>query len=87
MRLTPDDAKVIDLLLDGNGQLDGSAEMHERMQAAQNVLRVLDAMPAIDPSTHLIDLTLQRVEDAAQRVSIGGNQEGVFTPPAGPHAS
>lgn len=88
MRLTPQDAQVVDLLLDGNGQLDGTAEMRERMQATKRLLQVLDAMPAIDPSTNLIDLTLQRVEDAAQRVpAIGGQQEGTFTPPTGLHAS
>jgi hypothetical protein len=84
MRLTPQDAQVIDLLLDGNGQLDGQGEMRERMQAARRVLSALDAMPAIDPSTNLIDLTLQRVEDAAQRVTgVGHAQEGVFVPPTG----
>lgn len=88
MRLTPQDAQVVDLLLDGNGQLDGTDEMRDRMHAAKQLLQVLDAMPAIDPSTNLIDLTLQRVEDAAQRVpAMGGQQEGVFTPPTGLHAS
>jgi hypothetical protein len=87
MRLTPKDAQVIDLLLDGNGQLDGTAEMRERMQAAKRLLQVLDAMPAIDPSTNLIDMTLARVEDAAQRVPTIGGQEGVFVPPTGPQAS
>ena len=83
MRLTPEDAQVIDFLLDGAGQLDATGEMKHRMQAAQRVLSMLDAMPAIDgPSTNLIDLTLQRVEDASERVSnLGEAQEGVFIPP------
>lgn len=72
MRLTPEDQQVIDLLLDGNGtgQLDGATDgaFKQRLQAAQRVLRTLDALPAIDePSTHLIDRTLQRVEDAAHQ--------------------
>jgi len=83
MRLTPEDAQVIDFLLDGAGQLDATGETKSRMQAAQRVLSMLDAMPAIDgPSTNLIDLTLQRVEDASQRVTtLGEAQEGVFIPP------
>ena len=89
MRLTPEDAQVVDFLLDGAGQLDGKGEMKDRMQAAQRVLSMLDAMPAIDgPSTNLIDLTLQRVEDASQRVTtLDHAQEGVFIPPTGLHAS
>jgi hypothetical protein len=88
MKLTPADAQVIDLLLDGNGQLDGTDAMKRRLAAAQSVLGLLDLMPGIDPSTNLIDLTLQRVEDAANRVNaIGDAHEGTFTPPTGPMAS
>lgn len=90
MRLTPQDAHAVDLLLDGNGQVEGTdGELKVRIRAARRVLGLLNAMPAIDgPSTHLIDLTLQRVEDAAQRATpTGDNAEGTFVPPTGPHAS
>ena len=85
MRLTPEDAQAIDLLLDDNGQLDGIDAA--RIDAAKKVLDVLGTMPAIDPSTNLIDLTLQRVEDAASRVTSIDGHEGTFIPPTGPLAS
>ena len=86
MRLTPEDAQVIDLLLDDNGQLKGIDSA--RIAAAKKVLDVLGTMPAIEPSTNLIDLTMERVEDAATRApNPGAEQDGTFVPPAGPMAS
>lgn len=88
MRLTPEDAQAIDLLLDGNGRLEMQGESKERLQTATKVLRMLDALPSLDPSTNLIDLTLQRVEDAAGRAVPATNvNEGIFLPPTGLHAS
>jgi hypothetical protein len=85
------DAQAVDLLLDGNGQFDGNdTELKQHLDAAQRVLGLLNAMPPVDgPSTNLIDLTLQRVQDAAERATPVGDaaQEGVFVPPTGLRAS
>ena len=88
-QLSPADAQVIDFLLDGSGQLDATGATKDRLQAATRVLGLLSAMPEIDgPSTHLLDLTMQRIEDAAGRAhSIGQDQEGTFIPPTGLSAS
>jgi hypothetical protein len=88
MRLTPEDQQVVDLLLDGSGQFDGARDAHfkERLNAAQRVLKTLDAMGAMDPSTNLIDLTLQRCEDAAHRtgqVADAHQFDQAFIPPTG----
>ncbi|HZZ41396.1 MAG TPA: hypothetical protein VFE58_00530 [Tepidisphaeraceae bacterium] len=89
MRLKPEDALAVDLLLDGNGRLEVSGEAKVRRDAAHKVLRMLDALPTIDPSTNLIDMTLSRVQDAAGRVAAMGDSasEGTFVPPTGLRAS
>ena len=75
-RLSQEDRKAVDLLLDrtligsdGNG---GSFVSHAtiapqaRLESVERVLRVLEAMPAPEPSADLIERTMQRIAGDVQ---------------------
>ena len=76
VKLRNDDAQAVDLLLDraaaaqgnGNGNhLAGFTTSHagvsnERVAAVEQVLNVLNAMPATDPASDLLRRTLERVD-------------------------
>jgi hypothetical protein len=87
MRLTPQDEKVVDLILDGSSAQFDSAQdpaLKDRLDAAQRLLKTLDSLNAMDPSTNLIDMTLQRCEDAAHRTSqVESAHQYNFVPPTG----
>lgn len=87
MRLTPQDEKVVDLILDGaSAQFDNAQDpvLKDRVNAAQRLLKTLDALEAMDPSTNLIDVTLQRCEDAAHRTpQVESAHQYNFVPPTG----
>src|SRR5688500_12217744 len=73
-RLSHEDSRAIDMLLDRNGTghvvagssnvKSGKMNMKNRIKAADRVLRVLSQMPAAEPSADLVKRTLQRVDEA-----------------------
>jgi len=75
--LRHEDSRAVDLLLDrsltatGHATAAGSSSVkngknnfRNRLNAAERMLRVLDLMPASDPSPDLVQRTLQRIEES-----------------------
>jgi len=76
-KLSHEDSRAIDLLLDRNGQ-DGAVagsstlksvrmNMKSRLRAADRLLRILGQMPAAEPPPDLVLRTLQRIDGPATR--------------------
>jgi hypothetical protein len=71
-RLRDEDRLAVDLLLDRAAGSDGNGHAaftpfhgagSEPVARVQSLLRVLDLMPADDPSADLLDRTVRRIED------------------------
>ena len=95
-RLTEDDRKAIDLLLDrtlvgadGNG---GSFVSHAtsvpqaRLESAERVLRVLEAMPISEPPADLIERTMQRIDANGMHVPTAPMRSATTMSDDRPHA-
>jgi hypothetical protein len=69
-QLSPEDSRAVDLVLDGESMQRGpmyaavNNGVGERMNAAEDLLQLLDHLPAEDPPADLIRRTMQRIEDA-----------------------
>ena len=93
-RLSEEDRNAVDLLLDrtlvgadGNGGSfvsHASAAPQARIEAASRVLKVLEAMPAPEPSADLIERTMQRVAAGGMRIPAGA--AATVSDPSQPHA-
>jgi len=95
-RLSEEDRNAVDLLLDrtligadGNG---GSFVSHAmtapqaRLEAVGSVLKVLEAIPAPEPSADLIERTMQRIAAGAVRVPSGPARAAAMSDASRPHA-
>ena len=73
-KLREEDRRAVDLLLDRGMAAAGKSKpvfavnggSQERVVGVQQVLQLLDAMPAAEPPADLVDRTLEFVESAAQ---------------------
>jgi hypothetical protein len=75
-KLTNDDGRMVDMLLNGGGAAmenppltqvfsNPRPEMFEmRLESVEKVLSLLDLMPASDPPADLISRTMDRIEEA-----------------------
>jgi hypothetical protein len=77
-QLKHEDGRAVDLLLDHDTAAAGSVNMSSptvgaRMQSVERVLKLLEAMPAVEPPLDLVGRTLQRIEEAS--VSGGGRSD------------
>jgi hypothetical protein len=85
-KLREEDRRAVDLLLDRGMAAAGKAKpvfaveggSQERVLGVQQVLQLLDAMPAAEPSADLVDRTLKFVETAAQSGRVPRNHRAVF---------
>lgn len=75
MSLQEQDRRAVDILLDrstvatsGIGTFGGQTPANQdRIQGAQQILQLLDLMPAADPPSDLLSRTLRRIEESAGR--------------------
>ena len=95
-RLSEEDRNAVDLLLDrtlvgadGNG---GSFVSHAlsapqaRIEAAERVLRVLEALPTPEPSADLIERTMARIAAGGVRIPTGPARAASAADANRPHA-
>lgn len=95
-RLSKEDREAVDLLLDrtligadGNG---GSFMSHAtptsqtRLMGVERVLRVLEALPAPEPSADLIERTMQRIVSGVSRIPADARPAAAAPGAERPHA-
>jgi hypothetical protein len=90
-QLSPEDSRAVDLVLDGDSMRNGpmyaavNNGVGDRMNVAENLLQLLDNLPAEEPPADLIRRTMQRIDEA----EAGGRRiapRAPIAPGARPHA-
>lgn len=90
-QLSPEDRRAVDLVLDresvGSNALYAAVTngMGKRIHAVENLLRMLDTLPAEDPAPNLVSRVMDRIAEAEQGVRHVPSQPSI-APHHRPHA-